>query len=514
MDVVHKSIDRVTYRVGGPARRSVIMLLACILALDAADKGAVTAVAFQLEQGLHIGNAGIGLMITVSSLVTAIISVPMGHLVDHSHRVRLIWISMLVWCAAEALSSIAPSYLFLIATRVLLGAATATAGPAIASLTGDFFPPRARGRIWGFILTGEALGTGIGLLYSGLFGDTLGWRAAFASLCLPSLAGAFMIWKFLPEPARGGASWLAAGANEIIPADQASDVGRKPDTEIVRDTFITSIVEERGIGPAKEIVLDAGDAEMNLWQTIVYVLRVKTNLVLIIGSSLGYFFLSGARTFSIIYLLGRFQVNQGIASLVAIGVGAGIVVGLLVAGRVGDAQLKRGKLEIRILIGVVGYIVAAILLGPALSSSSLYLSAPLLICAGFALAAPNPGLDAARLDVVPSRMWGRSEAIRTLFRQSLEAFAPLVFGVVSSAFGSPGVGFGAGVNASRAHPTVAQTTGLEYTFLLMLVLLIAGGLVLLAARRSYPVDIASAVESDRRMSLHTENTTASDDSHP
>src|SRR6185437_10297958 len=47
-------------------------------------------------------------------------------------------------------------------TRMLLGAVTAAAAPTVASLVGDFFPPKERARIYGAVLGGELVGIGIG----------------------------------------------------------------------------------------------------------------------------------------------------------------------------------------------------------------------------------------------------------------------------------------------------------------------------------------------------------------
>ena len=44
---------------------------------------------------------------------------------------------------------------------------TATAGPAIASLTGDYFPRASAGRVYAYILGGEIAGTAVGFIVSG-----------------------------------------------------------------------------------------------------------------------------------------------------------------------------------------------------------------------------------------------------------------------------------------------------------------------------------------------------------
>lgn len=501
------SVERVTEQVGGPARRRVIVLLALVLSVDAADKGAVAALAFDLERGLHIGNAQVGLLVTVTSLVGALATIPFGQLTDRSRRVRLLWIGVILWAACQGMSGLAPDFAVLVAIRVGLGIVTALAGPAVASLTGDLFPPEERGRMWGFILTGEVLGTGAGIVVSGLISNWFGWRVAFVVLAVPSLALAWALHHWLPEPARGGQSRLEQGDTEILSVEEVpeGDAAVAPEPAgMVHDAPMRRFVERHGVETAPDIVLDGDPSDMNIWQAVRYVLRVRTNLVLIVSSSLGYFFFSGLSTFAVIYVRGQYRLGQGMASVIIVVVGLGIVAGLVVAGRLSDSMLRRGRYDSRLLVGVVGFVAAAIVLAPALATSSLAVALPLFVVAGGLVSAPNPGLDAARLDVVPSRMWGRAEAARTVVRQTLEAFAPLIFGVVSEGFGGNSSGLGSGINLKHATVSHLQTQALQWTFLVMLVPVAAGGLILLLGRRSYPVDVASAMASDRRLARREE----------
>jgi MFS family permease len=102
---------------------------------------------------------------------------------------------------------------------------------------------------------------------------------------------------------------------------------------------------------------------------------------------------------------------------------------------------------------------------------------PYLIAATFALSAQNPPLDAARLDIMPALLWGRAEAVRTCLRAVAQALAPLLFGVFSDHL------FGGG------H------TGLQWTFVIMLLPLAASAFLLFRALRTYPSDVASAAAS-------------------
>jgi MFS family permease len=125
---------------GGPARARVLLLFGAVLALSGADAATVGAVAPQLEHSLHIGNAKVGLLSSVGLLFGAVFVIPVGMLVDRSKRMPMLSISVVLWSLASLFGAFASSYWHLLLWRLALGAVTATAGPAIASLTGDYFP--------------------------------------------------------------------------------------------------------------------------------------------------------------------------------------------------------------------------------------------------------------------------------------------------------------------------------------------------------------------------------------
>jgi hypothetical protein len=56
---------------------------------------------------------------------------------------------------------------------------------------------------------------------------------------------------------------------------------------------------------------------------------------------------------------------------------------------------------------------------------------PYVTVAAAGLSAQNPPIDAARLDIMPSRLWGRAEGARTFLRTLAQALAPLPFGFSS-----------------------------------------------------------------------------------
>ncbi len=482
--------------VGGPARARVIALFGCVLALSSAQIATVGAVAPQLERSLHIGNTKIGLLNSVALLAGAITVIPLGLLVDRMRRVPILAASIVLWSVATLLGALARSYSGLLLTRVGLGAVAATSGPAIASLTGDYFPSRERGRIYGYILGGEIAGTAAGFLVIGTVASAFSWRVAFALLALPGFFLARTLWRTVPEPRRGGQSRLQPGAldlaSALADAHRAGEAGDGGDEQAGDRDLARDAASRRGFAPDPALVLETDPNTLSLRAAVRYILSIPTNVLLIVGSSLGYFFFAGLQTFAVVFVRGHYHASQATATLVLGLLVLGALLGTLVSGPVTDALLRRGRLESRVWVPAGCYLGAALLLLVGLLSSQLS-SAIWFDMGGAALiSAANPPLDAARLDIMPAALWGRAESTRTFVRSLTQALAPLLFGAVADLV--VGIAPAQAPIGTHTHGLVSSATGtgLQVSFLIMLSALAAAGVFLLRARNTYPTDVATA----------------------
>ena len=484
--------------MGGPARLHVVVILGCVLGLSTADQATVGAIGSELERGLSIDNTLLGLLAAVAPLMGALGAFPAGIFVDRVNRSRLLALSIAVWSAAMLVSAFATSFVMLLVIRVALGLVTAVAGPAVASLTGDYFPAAERGRVYGFVLSGELVGAAIGFAISGEIASALSWRWSFAILALPGLALALWVLRSLPEPARGGQSRISSGDTEIV---AAADVDEPAQTDEVEEPqVLTDPLAERAVRQshvrARQSTLLSRDAmtAMNPLTAARYVMSIPSNRLLISASALSYFFLEGLETFAVIFLQRRYGIAHSLATLLLAGIVIIAIAGAVVGGRTADSWLARGRVDARIIVPGIAFVMAGAVLIPAFTISRLGIALIFYFIAALAVAAPNPPLDAARLDVVPSVLWGRAEGVRSLFRDFFQSLAPFLFGFISDRFAHPtadgsATGFGAGSSAK----------GLEDTFLIMLIPLLLGGVLMFLGRRAYPSDIASALENEHEL---------------
>jgi MFS family permease len=454
----------VTKALGGAERTRVILLLAAVLALASADAATVGAAAIQLRADLEISNTDIGLLVTVTSLVAAAASLPFGVLADRVKRIPMLAGAIVLWGGAMLWTATVPSFGRLLLARVLLGGVTAAAGPIVASLVGDWFAPSERGRIYGYILSGELVGAAIGFAVTGGVA-TISWRAAFVILALPAFVLAWLVFK-LREPIRGGQAPLLA--------DGATDRA-EPDEGEPHITDAQHLALERGIEPDPALVLRRDPRQMNIIAAARYVLSIKTNVALIVASACGYYFLAGVQTFGVEFVTKQYDIAQVVSTLVLLVVGVAGVVGVLLGGALGDYLLHRGYLNGRILVSAVSAALAVIFFIPAILTRSPLSALPYISLAVLSLSAQNPPLDAARLDIVPALLWGRAEGVRTFLRTMAQAFAPLLFGAVSD------------------HVFGGGRSGLQWTFVIMILPLAASAYFLFSALRTYPRDVATTV---------------------
>jgi hypothetical protein len=233
---------------------------------------------------------------------------------------------------------------------------------------------------------------------------------------------------------------------------------------------------------------------MGLVRSVRYLFSIPSNVLMIVGSSLGYFYFAGLQTFALLFVRGHYHVNQATSEL---GLGllvGGALIGTLISGHLTDAMLRRGVLRARITVPAVCYLGAAALLIPGILGSHLMPALWFDVGGAALISAANPPLQAARLDIMPAGLWGRAESARTLVRSLAQAVAPLAFGGLADLV--------AGILPEQTpigtHPGLVSSnaaTGLEVSFLIMVGALAVAGVVLLRARKTYPTDVVTAAAS-------------------
>ncbi|MGQ5652500.1 hypothetical protein ACUJ8H_21020 [Streptomyces sp. EKR5.2] len=95
-----------------------------------------------------------------------------------------------------------------------------------------------------------------------------------------------------------------------------------------------------------------------------------------------------------------------VATSLVLVVGIGALAGVLSGGRIADRLLGGGRVNARALVPTVCMLMVPVFLAPAIYANSLAVALPLLAGGAMLLAATNPPLGAARLDILPPLIWG------------------------------------------------------------------------------------------------------------
>lgn len=189
-----------------------LLLLAITVASGSALQGVFSTVQEAAKADLHLTDTQLGLVQGLAtSIPLAILSVPLGLLVDRVHRIRILIVMAIAWVIGAVLTAYTQSFAMLFVARMLAGLGASTAITVAISLAADMCPPTQRGRSMLILTLGKWLGTAAAFALGGwLFGrfgaspfaGLAPWRGVHLALALGA-GVAILPLLLLREPARG-----------------------------------------------------------------------------------------------------------------------------------------------------------------------------------------------------------------------------------------------------------------------------------------------------------------------
>ncbi|MED4619551.1 MFS transporter, partial [Priestia megaterium] len=108
-----------------------------------------------ISQAYKISSATVGWMVTVFAITYAFSAPFFGWLSDKKGRRSLITLGLLLFAASNILTACAPSFLWLIVSRILAGFSVASITPLIYAIIGDIAPPSRRGTWLSIVVSGH-----------------------------------------------------------------------------------------------------------------------------------------------------------------------------------------------------------------------------------------------------------------------------------------------------------------------------------------------------------------------
>lgn len=399
----------------------VLGVLFLIYVCSTADRHILSILAVDIQRELHLSDTQLGLMTGPAiALLYGIMSVPVAHLADRLHRVRLLAICLGLWSIFTGLGSLAGNAFQLALSRIGVSVAEGGGMPVSASILADYFKPERRP----LALTLYSMSAMVGIFVSFGIGGTIaashGWRVALIAAAVPGLLLCPLLMLTVREPRRG--------ATDDVPAKSQS-------------------------------------APPPLFAALHQIFADRFFRIVLVGSSLTSFASAAALAWAPTLAMRKFGAGAaevgGQLGLVIAVLGA---VSMILGGIVADRLLARHARAALYRFVALAQLAAIPLLGLALVTASLTLMLVLL------------GAFYAMMHLYVAAYWAAASVMPSSIRATTSAVGVLTLIVVGSGVGPPVIGM-----ASDAFQSLAGKGSLAWAITLLIPVVTCSSLAFLRA---------------------------------
>jgi MFS transporter, Spinster family, sphingosine-1-phosphate transporter len=189
--------------------RTALAILSALNFFNYVDRNVLFAVQPLLEHEFPRSKTAYGFLTTAFFLCYMLVAPVVGYFADRFSRKWIMVAGALLWCGATLLTAVTHSFETLLFRHALVGIGEATFVTIAPSFLSDLFSEEHRGRIFGIFYLNIGLGSAVGFMIGGYFGQHYGWRYPFYVAAAPGFLLALAM-AFLPEPVRGSHDLLKA----------------------------------------------------------------------------------------------------------------------------------------------------------------------------------------------------------------------------------------------------------------------------------------------------------------
>ncbi|WP_223691691.1 MFS transporter [Leifsonia poae] len=179
-----------------------LLALAAAVFLSITGETMPTGLLPDMSRSLGVSEAQIGLLVTVFAFTVVVTSTPLTAWTKHWPRHGMLVGILVVLAVSTLLTALAPSYGFVVVSRVLGGIAHGMFWSIVGAYAGHLVPKEQIGRAVSITVGGGTLAFIFGVPLGTFAGHVFGWRAAFGILAVLMLIGAVVVWKVLPAVER------------------------------------------------------------------------------------------------------------------------------------------------------------------------------------------------------------------------------------------------------------------------------------------------------------------------
>jgi predicted MFS family arabinose efflux permease len=196
----------------------VLAMLLLVYTFNFVDRQILGILAGPIKAELGLSDTQLGLLggIAFAALYSTL-AVPLALLADRTSRTWVITGSLAVWSGFTALCGMAGSFWQLFAARLGVGVGEAGGVAPSYALIADYFPAKERSRALAVYSLGIPLGAALGVMFGGYIAARVDWRTAFVAVGLAGVVIAPLFRLLVREPVRAPKSSQTTPLKAVFP---------------------------------------------------------------------------------------------------------------------------------------------------------------------------------------------------------------------------------------------------------------------------------------------------------
>jgi MFS transporter, ACS family, D-galactonate transporter len=181
-------------------RWRIFLIMWGVVLLNFVDRASISIALPLITEEFQVGPEVKGWILSSFFWTYALAQIPGGWLIDRLGPRNVVAWSAVVWGGFQALAAAATGSLFLLLTRLGLGAAEAPMFPAGAKLNVSWLPAHERARAATLLDSGGPLGAAVGgFVISGLIVILGSWRLAFLAAGIGTIAAGLLVYRYIRD---------------------------------------------------------------------------------------------------------------------------------------------------------------------------------------------------------------------------------------------------------------------------------------------------------------------------
>jgi len=159
----------------------VCVFLITLTTINYADRVALSVAATPIREEFGLSQVQMGYLLSSFLWTYVLCLIPVGLLVDRFGGKIVNGLGIGLWSAATVLTGFAPSFLFVVGSRMVMGIGESTSWPASNRIIREWFPASERGLANAIFGAGSTAGPAIGAVAISYLVSAYGWRTGFVA---------------------------------------------------------------------------------------------------------------------------------------------------------------------------------------------------------------------------------------------------------------------------------------------------------------------------------------------